>query len=164
VRANDRRTDAVLARERDAPARAAPAMFRRILVPVDFTRKTLSAVRAAGRLAQSFAAEVTLLHVIERIDDDTSVLKKFYRQLEENARNKMRPLVDALVGKKVQVRSEILYGNRVAEILRFAEDSRTDLIVMSSHKLPLRRPTVESWGTISYKVGILSRCPVLLVK
>ena len=164
MRANDRRTDTVPARERDASARAVPAMFRRILVPVDFTRKTLPAVRAAGRLAQSFAAEVTLLHVIERIDDDTSVLEKFYRQLEENARNNMQPLVHTLVGKKVRVRSQILYGNRVAEILRFAEDSRTDLIVMSSHKLPVRRPTVESWGTISYKVGILSRCPVLLVK
>ena len=34
---------------------------------------------------------------------------------------------------------------------------------MSSHKLPLRRGG-ENWGTISYKVGILSRCPVLLVK
>jgi hypothetical protein len=41
---------------------------------------------------------------------------------------------------------------------------RSDLLVMSSHKLPLRRPTTESWGTISYKVGILSRCPILLVK
>jgi universal stress protein A len=55
-------------------------------------------------------------------------------------------------------------GNRVAEILRFAQENKIDLIVMSSHKLPVRRPTVESWGTISYKVGILSRCPVLLVK
>jgi nucleotide-binding universal stress UspA family protein len=139
-------------------------MFRRILVPVDFSRKTLSAVRTAGRLAQSLGAEVTLLHVIERIDDDSRALQKFYRQLEENARHNMRPLVEELGRKKVPVKSEILYGNRVAEIVRFAEDSRTDLIVMSSHKLPLRRPTVESWGTISYKVGILSRCPVLLVK
>lgn len=139
-------------------------MFRRILVPVDFTRKTLSAVRTAGRLARRLEGEVTLLHVIERIDDDSSVLTKFYRQLEESARSNMRPLVEELTRKKVPVHSEILYGNRVAEILRFAEDSRTDLIVMSSHKLPVRRPTVESWGTISYKVGILSRCPVLLVK
>jgi hypothetical protein len=37
------------------------------------------------------------------------------------------------------------------------------ILVMSSHKLPLRR-SGESWGTASYKVGILSRCPVLLVK
>lgn len=139
-------------------------MFRRILVPVDFSRKTLSAVRTAGRLAQSLAAEVTLLHVIERIDDDSIALQKFYRQLEQNARHNMRPLVEELARKKVPVNSEILYGNRVAEIVRFAEDSRTDLIVMSSHKLPVRRPTVESWGTISYKVGILSRCPLLLVK
>jgi hypothetical protein len=56
----------------------------------------------------------------------------------------------------------VLYGRRLDEILRFAESHRNDLIVMSSHKLPLRRG--EAWGTISYRVGLLARCPVMLVK
>lgn len=138
--------------------------FHRILVPVDFTGKTLRAVRSAGRLAGAVGGEVTLLHVIERIDDDSPVLRTFYVGLEKEARRKLRPLAEELARKKVSVHAEIAYGNRVAEILRFAQENGIDLIVMSSHRLPLRRPTSESWGTISYKVGILSRCPVLLVK
>ena len=101
--------------------------------------------------------------VDERLDDDESgALDSFYRRLETAARERLKRLV-ALFGGKGAVRAEILYGKPVEEILRFAQADRADLIVMSSHKLPRRR-TGESWGTVSYKVGILSRCPVLLVK
>jgi nucleotide-binding universal stress UspA family protein len=139
-------------------------MFRRILVPVDFTPRSLRAARAAARVAASSGGEATLLHVIERIDGDESrALKGFYRKLENAARERMKAYLAPFDAKGLSVRAELAYGKPVAEVLRFAEANRIDLIVMSSHKLPLRR-SGESWGTISYKVGILSRCPVLLVK
>lgn len=138
-------------------------MFRRILVPVDFTPRSLRAVRAAARVAATTRAKTTLLHVIERIDDgESGAFESFYRKLESAAREKMKALL-APFGERLPVRAEILYGKPVGEILRFAQANRIDLIVMSSHKLPLRH-SGESWGTVSYKVGILSRCPVLLVK
>ena len=34
---------------------------------------------------------------------------------------------------------------------------------MSSHKLDPEN-AAEGWGTISFKVGVLSHCPVMLVK
>lgn len=140
-------------------------MFRRILVPVDFTPRSLRAVRAAARVAAGAKGDVTLLHVIERIDggETTPSLRDFYEKLEANALPKMEAFRKELGRKEVPARAEIVYGNRVAAILDFAHRTRADLIVMSSHKLPLRHPG-ESWGTISYKVGLLSRCPVLLVK
>lgn len=139
-------------------------MFRRILVPVDFTARNRRAVRAAARVAAVSRAETILLHVIERIDEEESAtLEPFYRKLEKAAREKMKGLLAMFTGSRLPARAEILYGKPVGEILQFAEANRSDLIVMSSHKLPLRR-SGESWGTISYKVGILSRCPVLLVK
>ncbi len=57
----------------------------------------------------------------------------------------------------------ILYGRRVYEILNFAVAQGVDLIIMSSHKLDPENVT-EGWGTISFKVGVLSHCPVMLVK
>ncbi len=138
-------------------------MFRRILVPVDFTPRSLRAVRAAAKVAATTRAKTTLLHIIERIDDgESGAFESFYRKLESAAREKMKALL-APFGERLPVRAEILYGKPVGEILRFAQANRIDLIVMSSHKLPLRH-SGESWGTVSYKVGILSRCPVLLVK
>jgi universal stress protein A len=139
-------------------------MFRRILVPVDFTPRSRRAVGVAARLAANAKASTTLLHVIERIDADAGgSLSGFYRKLERHARRKMAELLEEFPKRGLDARAEVLYGNRVNEILRFAEEVGADLIVMSSHKLPLRRGG-ENWGTISYKVGILSRCPVLLVK
>lgn len=139
-------------------------MFRRILVPVDFTPRSRRAVGVAARVAGNAKASTTLLHVIERIDADAGgSLSGFYRKLERNARGKLAELLEGFPKRGLDARAEVLYGNRVNEILRFAEEVGADLIVMSSHKLPLRRGG-ENWGTISYKVGILSRCPVLLVK
>lgn len=138
-------------------------MFRRILVPVDFTPRSRRAAGVAGRLAAAAGAEVTLLHVIERIDGGApGAFAAFYRKLEAGARRKMNDLRAELSRRGLSAGAEVLYGGRVNEILRFAEQRGVDLIVMSSHKLPRRR--TEGWGTISHKVGILSRCPVLLVK
>ncbi len=137
-------------------------MFRRILVPVDFTKKNLRAVRMAAKLGAPRRAQVTLLHVIERIDfGDPAAYAGFYRKLEIGARQKMKGLLAAAKG--VSAKAEIQYGRRVDEILRTVAEQKIDLVVMSSHRLALRHPG-ENWGTISYKVGILSRCPVLLVK
>jgi len=139
-------------------------VFRRILVPVDFTPRSGRVVRTAARLAANSKAATTLLHVIERIDADApGSLAGFYRKLEKNARRKMSELLEDFTRKGLDARAEVLYGSRVNEILRYAEEQNVDLIVMSSHKLPVRRGG-ENWGTISYKVGILARCPVMLVK
>jgi universal stress protein A len=47
--------------------------------------------------------------------------------------------------------------------VRFAIANEADLIVLASHRV---NPSAvdRDWGTISYKVGILAQCPVLLVK
>lgn len=140
------------------------SLFRRILVPVDFTPRSRRAARAAARLAASTKAETTLLHVIERLTEESpGQFRAFYRKLERAARQKIADLLSDFEGRGLAAKAEVVYGNRVSEILRYAEENGVDLIVMSSHRLPLRRGG-ESWGTISYKVGALARCPVLLVK
>ena len=58
---------------------------------------------------------------------------------------------------------QVLFGRRVYEILTFAANHDVDLIILSSHKLDPENAT-EGWGTISFKVGVLSHCPVMLVK
>lgn len=139
-------------------------MFRRVLVPVDLGKKAHRAVQAAARLASTSKAQTTLLHVIERVDAGApGAFAGFYRKLERIARDRLRELAAPLKKRGLRVRTQVLYGKPVNEILRFAEEGHADLIVMSSHRLRLRHPG-ENWGTISYKVGVLSRGPVLLIK
>ncbi len=137
-------------------------MFRHILVPVDFTPKATRAARAAARIAAP-GAEVTLLHVIERIHDLPG-MGRFYRKLERMARGKAQTIAAFFVRRKIRVRVVIVYGDPLQETLRFASgDGVADLIVMGSHRFSPRRAG-HGWGTLSYKVGLLSACPVLLVK
>jgi nucleotide-binding universal stress UspA family protein len=139
-----------------------PPVFHRILVPVDFTPKALRAARVAARIAGE-GSGATLLHVIERIDDDLRGLDRFYRKLDAAARRKIQPFVELFERRGVPVRVVIVYGNRLREVLRLASELRCDLIVMASHRI-VRNRAGEGWGTLSYKVGLLSACPVLLVK
>jgi nucleotide-binding universal stress UspA family protein len=140
-------------------------LFKHILVPVDLTPKTARAARIAAGLAAGGRTNVTILHVVERIEGiPAGELETFYRKLESRARKKLAPLAARLEkAGAAAVRAEVVFGNRVDEILRAATARRVDLIVLSSHRVDPRRPGA-GWGTISYKVGILSRCPVLLVK
>lgn len=139
-------------------------MFRRILVPVDFTPKNERALARARQMAEQAAGEVTLVHVVETLEDELDAdLANFYRRLEAKAEEKMAPTLAGLGEGGFGKRSAIVLGHRARAIADFAEHERVDLIVLSSHRVDPDKPG-HDWMTISYKVAILARCPVLLVK
>jgi universal stress protein A len=138
-------------------------MFKNILVPLDLTRKNHAALEIAKDLATQNNGKLTLLHVIEQVDFlSEAELKDFYQRLEQNARNIMEEFAYKLRQSGVSVETVILYGKRAKEIILYSIDQHIDLIVLSSHRVDSANP--EDWGTISYKVAILSKCPILLVK
>jgi len=142
-------------------------MFRKILVPVDFTDKNetalTSAIEIAGR-GDDAASEVTLLHVIETIEHiGFEEMADFYRGLETRAAAKLFALAERLQKAGVRARHDVLYGKRAETVVRYAEDHAMDLVILSSHKVDRDHPAL-GWGTISYRIAIVVRCPVLLVK
>jgi universal stress protein A len=138
--------------------------FRHILVPTDLTERTERALQLAGQLASRDGGRVTLVHVIETIQGlSLAEVTPFYERLERKARKAMQALArrareDAPAASHVLVR-----GRRAEEIVKYAAANDVDLIVLASHRV---NPSAvdRDWGTISYKVGILAQCPVLLVK
>lgn len=141
-------------------------MFRNILVPVDFTLKNEASLNTALDLARGSggAAKVTLLHVIETIEHvEFDEMKDFYRGLETRAAAKLFGMEERFKSAGVPVYHDILYGKRAEAIVRHAEEREMDLIVLSSHKVDRDHPAL-SVGTISYRIAIVARCPVLLVK
>ncbi|MFQ5889513.1 MAG: universal stress protein [Gemmatimonadota bacterium] len=138
-------------------------MFRNILVPVDLTEKNAAAVGVARDLALQSDGEVTLLHVIETLDLPFEELEDFYLKLEEQAGRGMDELGRPLREAGVTLKQHICYGRRASEIVAYAEEAETDVIILSSHRLDPENPE-RGWATISHQVAILSQCPVLLVK
>ncbi len=140
-------------------------MFATILVPVDRSQRAASAVEAAFRLAaMQGGARVTLLHVVEIIKDTTyDDYRDFYDSLAAQAKSEMDDMLAPFDVDDVQVETTVVFGRRVSEILRVAEERTVELIVLQSHRIDREEPT-RGWGTISHRVGLLADCPVLLVK
>jgi len=140
-------------------------MFKNILVPTDLTKKSKKALEIAVEMAVSKDPhEVTLLHVIETIKDTAfEEFEGFYDKLKQRADKEMLEIAQNYKQANIIVKTRIEYGNRVREIVKFAHDNDVDLIVLSSHRLDKADPA-QGWATISYRVGILAHCPVMMVK
>src|SRR5262249_6971559 len=146
------------------PSREAPVMFTKILVPLDLTDKHEAAVAGAADLARQGGGEVTLLHVIEVIpglslEEDP----KFYGRLERTAEKHLDRYGATLAERQVAWRRKVLYGPRAREIVRFATEAGSDLIVLTAPRFDPDH-VAAGLGSASWRLSILAPCPVLLVK
>lgn len=139
-------------------------MFRHILVPVDLSDRNERTLATALDLARSNRARVTLLHVVHRVPGlAVRDLRGLYQRLERTSRRRLQQAARRFAAAGLPVRCRVIIGEPAREIVATTTRTRVDLIVMGSHRVdPARRG--RGWGTISYKVGILCQCPVMLVK
>lgn len=138
--------------------------FRHILVPTDLTERTDKALQLAARLSSGDTARITMVHIIETIEGlPFEDLRTFYGRMERKARTAMKLLTKRAPEGAVNATHAVACGRRAEEIVRFAAANDVDLIVLASHRVNPSRVN-RDWGTISYQVGILAQCPVLLVK
>jgi universal stress protein A len=139
-------------------------MFKNILVPTDFSDKDCHALSIAAQLCSIGGGKIHLLHVIEVIANTSfDEFKDFYTRLEKKAFKDLNDMSAPYQGNHADIVPAVIYGNRAQEILRFANEMEIDLIIMKSHRIDVE-DRAQGWGTISYKVGILAQCPVMLVK
>lgn len=139
-------------------------MFKHILVPIDLGDRQGRVLRTARDLASQTHARVILLHVIHHVPDlPLGELRGFYRRLEKTSRRRLALAAKEFAAKGLPVRAEVSIGDPAREILRVAAAEKVDLLIMGSHTVRPGRGA-RGWGTTSYKVGLVCRCPVLLVK
>jgi nucleotide-binding universal stress UspA family protein len=140
-------------------------VFRHILVPIDLSDRNERALTTAFELAASTGARVTLLHVITRVRGiPAAELRSFYAQLEAKAEARLRAVVSRHAQPGTDVRTAVVLGDPARDIAQWADRHRVDLIAIGSHSVEPGRGPQLGWGTTSYKVALLCRCPVLLVK
>jgi universal stress protein A len=139
-------------------------MFQRILIPADLSERNRVAVDIAHELAKQSAARIILIHVIETIEYISyGELRDFYGRLERSAREGMKELSEGFTEDGIEAETVIVFGKRHDEIIKYAIENQVDLIVMASHRVDPDRPAAN-FGSISYRVAVLSPCAVLLVK
>jgi len=143
--------------------------IQRILCPIDFSDSADHALRYASALAETFGAELTLLHVVAPIvaalPGETALPDALLADVEELAdacRERLEKTVGQLTANGLSVQHKVLNGVPFIEIIRYARDAEMDLIVMGTHgRTGLGHLLI---GSVAERVVRKSPCPVLTVK
>ena len=139
-------------------------MYQHLLLPLDLTEKHDQAVQTASNFARQFHGKVTLLHVIELIqglprEED----RAFYDRLEKKAKAHLDNVGQALTASKIAWQPVVRFGHRLEETVRYAEEQKCDLIIVTSPAFDPKTPAA-GWGSMSFKISVLASAPVLVVK
>ena len=143
--------------------------IKRILCPIDFSDSADHAMRYASALSETFGAELTLLHVVAPVvaalPGETALpdtLQADIDELTDACRNRLEQTVGKLAASGLTVQHKVLNGVPFIEIIRYARDAETDLIVMGTHgRTGLGHLLI---GSVAERVVRKSPCPVLTVK
>ncbi len=141
-------------------------MFRKILVPQDFTNLARRPLELAKELAAVTQGEVVVLSVVDDSFPYPDVFSfqmpwaDYYRHLRDTAMRKLNALVEGVSapGAKVQV----VRGKPATKILEYAAEEHCDLIVMATHGTRGLRQALL--GSVARRVVHEAPCPVLLVR
>ena len=154
--------DTILARIRR------PFAVRRILVPTDFSAFAAQALPYAAAMAEDTGAELHILHVLptpemivqlEAMAPITDMA--FIDDLETGAHEQLGKVVPDELRPRVHVVPAIRTGVAFLEIVRYAQEERIDLIVLTTHGRTGLRHAL--FGSVAEKVVRRALCPVLSI-
>lgn len=152
----------------------------KLLVPVDGSNASISAVKKALELARKYGFSIKLISVVTARNSeyrrhenawrgvDGSIIsesEELEMQLEEKIKENAQRLLDAIVSKLdfsgIRVEKEVLLGEPYAKIIETAKNDNIDIIVMSNRGFSkVKRFFV---GSVTQKVISDAPCPVLVV-
>jgi len=136
----------------------------KILLPVDFSERSVAAARCAMALAARFRSQVVAMHVltppqyeIGTMESGGALLAELYRNRVEQAERDLEAFQTAeLAG--LEVRRLLLEGDPASRIVEFARDENVGIIIMPTHGYgPFRRFIL---GSNTAKVLHDADCPV----
>jgi universal stress protein E len=128
-----------------------------ILAATDFSTRSQRALRRAGLLARDSDADLTLMHVVD--DDQPPDLVALERREAERILGEQIGAMAELRG--IRSRALVVAGDPFDGILRAAESTSADLIVMGAHRKQLLRDILV--GTTIERVIRTGPSPVLMV-
>lgn len=144
-----------------------------ILVPLDGSSNADRALDAAILIAEKFQSEIFLINVVDRyiIDFATDVegftipdsaVTKIKTIYLENAKKILNEKYNKIRQKNIKCTYEVLVGDVAEKIINFSKENSVDLIVIGARGLSKFKQLML--GSVSYKVSIGAKCPVMIVK
>lgn len=147
--------------------------MKKILVPTDFSKISISALEVAVEIAKKSNAEITLLHVVEEAGQDSYAIsgewrteenwndKLFTLKLIEKSKTQLEKLVLDPMFSAVKVNGELRLGNAFHGMRTIITEHKVDLVVMGTRGRSGLAEVVI--GTNTERVVRHAKCPVLSV-
>jgi nucleotide-binding universal stress UspA family protein len=144
--------------------------FARILVPVDFSSTSDSAIDHAQALAARFEAPIELLHVVEdpvasgawEPDSAYLTIPELIDGCIEDAARRLEILKSQLSAQGATVETRVVTGAPARAIVATAQSDGCDVIVMGTHgRTGLSHMLL---GSVAERVIRTAVCPVLTVR
>ena len=139
-----------------------------ILVPIDFSNHSQKALNYATEIAQSYNSRLQVLHIIEEtmhpafsVTGKSSIFD-LIPGIEDDCRKRTEKMLKAAVPDKVKSNIYIKGGRAASDIIKFAKENSTDLIVIATHGLTGLEHMLL--GSVTEKVVRMAHCPVFTVK
>ena len=126
-------------------------ILSRILVPLDGSIESETVLPSILEFASKLETEITLFQVVPEA----------YHAVAD-AEGYLKTMLDSLHKKDVETKAEVRTGDAAEEIIKFAEESETDLVAMATHG----RSGITRWtlGSIADKVLHAGTTPLLLTR
>ena len=144
--------------------------YKQILVPVDGSQISFSAVKKAAQIAKAFGGQLTLISLVAEdplTDADfyysSAIMKEYFVQAHENATKALAEALEFSKAEGVDAQTLVIKGQVSAEgIAETATELKADLIVMGSHG----RKGFQKMLMGSFAQDVLrnTELPVLIVK
>ncbi|MBK7629896.1 MAG: universal stress protein [Ignavibacteriales bacterium] len=142
--------------------------INKVLVPIDFSDYSKSALKYAVNFAKSFNAEVILVYVVEPIiyPPDFSMGQIAMPSINTDWDNRAKEELDKLAKNEItgpnKVKTILKTGKPFVEIIETAKEENVDLIIIATHG----HSGVEHilFGSTAEKVVRKAPCPVLTLR
>ena len=146
--------------------------MKKILVPVDFSKTSITALEVAFDIAKKDGADIIVLHVVEEATSESYRIsgewksqnwedKIFTFRLLEKAKKQLEKLVMEPRFDAVKIVGELRLGNPFHGMNSIISDQKVDLIVMGTKGQTKLEAMII--GTNTQKVVRHARCPVFTV-
>ena len=142
--------------------------IKKILVPIDFSDYSKSALRYAVSFAKLFNSEMVLIYVVEPIiyPPDFSMgqiaIPSMNTEWDKTANEQLEKHSKSEIPGNIKVKTLVKTGKPFVEIIETAADENTDLIIIATHG----HSGVEHilFGSTAEKVVRKAPCPVLTLR
>lgn len=136
---------------------------KKILVPVDMTKKSTRALDIAIYLSKNLGSHITIMQVIPTVAIGcASFFKDIFKELSKDAEESIKWAKEYCERENLIVKHKIVNGDEAEGILKTAKKNNYDLIIMGSSGKNAFKELL--FGSISNYVTHNSNIPILTVK